>query len=401
MLLIDEVDRADEALEAVLLELLAEFQISMPEIGTFTAVSQPYVLLTSNNTRDLSSALKRRCLHLTLEYPGRERELDIIASKHTGPGRRRWCAAWSTSLHELRDLDLRKSPSISEAVDWARTLAVLNAETLDPALLSRTISVVLKYEKDVGTALCKVRALHDPNRGRAGRSPVRWGRTTTVTGSTSTATHGPRAAPRPRPRRPRRAPGTPARRPAAAPGRRPRTDEGAPPGRRRTAPAGTATTTAAAPPSTSASDVDETVLRFASVLRERGVRLSVAEVEDAARAVAAVGLTRRDPVRLALEAALVKEARDLPVFDELFELFFRLRPVTRRTGRARPRPRARRPAGHRASCTTSRCRSSPARSRRPGTPTTSRSTSGSTSTRRTWRRRTTCTRRRTRSTSRR
>ena len=174
VLLIDEVDRADEALEAVLLELLAEFQVSIPEIGTFGAVSQPYVLLTSNNTRDLSSALKRRCLHLTLEYPGRERELDILASKNTGLS-----AALSEGLvdivHELRGLDLRKSPSISEAVDWARTLAVLNAETLDAALLSRTISVVLKYEKDVGVALSKVRALQDPNRGH-GRAPARAGR---------------------------------------------------------------------------------------------------------------------------------------------------------------------------------------------------------------------------------
>ena len=177
VLLIDEVDRADEALEAVLLELLAEFQVSVPEIGTFTAVSQPYVLLTSNNTRDLSSALKRRCLHLTLEYPGRERELEIIASKDTGLDAA-LVSGLVDILHELRELDLRKSPSISEAVDWARTLAVLNADSLDPALLSRTISVVLKYEKDVGIALSKVRALHDPNReaGRgarpaAGRGP--------------------------------------------------------------------------------------------------------------------------------------------------------------------------------------------------------------------------------------
>jgi len=169
VLLIDEVDRADEALEAVLLELLAEFQISIPEIGTFLARSQPYVLLTSNNTRDLSSALKRRCLHLTLEYPGRQRELDIIESKNTGLAGA-LVEGLVDVLHELRALDLRKAPSISEAVDWARTLAVLNAETLDPALLSRTISVVLKYEKDVGTALSKVRALQDPNRrvGRAG-----------------------------------------------------------------------------------------------------------------------------------------------------------------------------------------------------------------------------------------
>ena len=172
VLLIDEVDRADEALEAVLLELLAEFQISIPEIGTFAARSQPYVLLTSNNTRDLSSALKRRCLHLTLEYPGRERELGIIESKNTGLSTA-LVSGLVDVLHDLRALDLRKAPSISEAVDWARTLAVLNAETLDPALLSRTISVVLKYEKDVGIAQSKLRALQDPNRrvGRGG-SPV-------------------------------------------------------------------------------------------------------------------------------------------------------------------------------------------------------------------------------------
>ncbi|CAA9339933.1 MAG: Carbon monoxide oxidation accessory protein CoxD [uncultured Frankineae bacterium] len=169
VLLIDEVDRADEALEAVLLELLAEFQVSVPEIGTFVAVSQPYVLLTSNNTRDLSSALKRRCLHLTLEYPDRSRELDIIASKDTGLDAA-LVSGLVDILHELRDLDLRKSPSISEAVDWARTLAVLNADRLDPELLARTISVVLKYEKDVGTALGKVRALQDPNRGGGRRA---------------------------------------------------------------------------------------------------------------------------------------------------------------------------------------------------------------------------------------
>ena len=172
VLLIDEVDRADEALEAVLLELLAEFQISVPEIGTFEAVSQPYVLLTSNNTRDLSSALKRRCLHLTLDYPGRDRELDIIASKNTGLPEA-LVSGLVDVLHELRELDLRKAPSISEAVDWARTLAVLGADTLDPALLSKTISVVLKYEKDVGTALSKVRALQDPNRHRGRTSPGR------------------------------------------------------------------------------------------------------------------------------------------------------------------------------------------------------------------------------------
>jgi MoxR-like ATPase len=169
VLLVDEVDRADEALEAVLLELLAEFQVSIPEIGTFAALSQPYVLLTSNNTRDLSSALKRRCLHLTLDYPDRDREIAILASKDTGL-KEALVGGLVDILHELRELDLRKAPSISEAVDWARTLAVLGADTLDPALLARTFSVVLKYEKDVDLALARVRALHDPNRRPAAHS---------------------------------------------------------------------------------------------------------------------------------------------------------------------------------------------------------------------------------------
>ena len=127
VLLIDEVDRADEALEAVLLELLSEFQISIPEIGTVRARHLPYVVLTSNNTRDLSAALKRRCLHLFLDYPGAERELAIIHSKDTG-----LAEALAIRLVEivrgLRELDLRKAPSISETIDWARTLAVLGVK---------------------------------------------------------------------------------------------------------------------------------------------------------------------------------------------------------------------------------------------------------------------------------
>src|SRR5690242_19027385 len=122
VLLIDEIDRADEALEAVLLELLGEYQVSVPELGTFTATHAPYVILTSNNTRDLAAALKRRCLHLFLDYPAAERELEIVRSMDTG-----LTEALAAQLVEvvrgLRELDLRKSPSISETIDWARTLA--------------------------------------------------------------------------------------------------------------------------------------------------------------------------------------------------------------------------------------------------------------------------------------
>jgi MoxR-like ATPase len=162
VLLIDEVDRADEALEAVLFEMLAENQVSVPEIGTFVARHPPCVILTSNNTRDLSAALKRRCLHLFLDYPSPERELEILRSKKTGlPD----AAAEHLVqiVRGLRGLDLRKAPSISETVDWARTLAVLGVEEISPAILADTVSVVAKYSRDVRRALDALPSLVDPN----------------------------------------------------------------------------------------------------------------------------------------------------------------------------------------------------------------------------------------------
>jgi MoxR-like ATPase len=162
VLLIDEVDRADEALEAVLLEMLAEYQVSVPEIGTFVARQPPCVILTSNNTRDLSAALKRRCLHLFLDYPSAERELEILRSKKTGlPD----AAAEHLVrvVRGLRGLDLRKAPSISETVDWARTLAVLGVAEIAPAVLADTVSVVVKYSRDVQRALDALPSLVDPN----------------------------------------------------------------------------------------------------------------------------------------------------------------------------------------------------------------------------------------------
>jgi len=162
VLLIDEVDRADEALEAVLLEMLAEYQVSVPEIGTFVARQPPWVILTSNNTRDLSAALKRRCLHLFLDYPSAERELEILRSKDTGLPE---AAAEHLVrvVRGLRELDLRKAPSISETVDWARTLAVLGVEEIAPAVLADTVSVVVKYARDVQRALDALPSLADPN----------------------------------------------------------------------------------------------------------------------------------------------------------------------------------------------------------------------------------------------
>jgi MoxR-like ATPase len=162
VLLIDEVDRADEALEAVLLELLAEYQVSIPEVGTFKAIHKPYVVLTSNNTRDLSAALKRRCLHLSLDYPDADRELAIIRSKNTGlPDA--LAQQLVTIVRGLRELELRKAPSISETIDWARTLAVLGVQDLTAEVLSHTANVVVKYERDLRRTTEALPRLVDPN----------------------------------------------------------------------------------------------------------------------------------------------------------------------------------------------------------------------------------------------
>jgi MoxR-like ATPase len=163
VLLIDEVDRADEALEAVFLECLGEYQVSVPEIGTYTAKVPPYVVLTSNNTRDLSAALKRRCLHLFLDYPDAERELEIVRSKETGLPEAA-ARLLVQVVRGLRELPLRKSPSISETIDWARTLAVLGVDELDADVLADTLNIVLKYERDMQRAADVLPSLVDPNR---------------------------------------------------------------------------------------------------------------------------------------------------------------------------------------------------------------------------------------------
>jgi MoxR-like ATPase len=162
VLLIDEVDRADEALEAVLLEVLGDYQVSVPELGTFKAHRVPLVILTSNNTRDLSAALKRRCLHLSLDYPDSARELAIITAADTGLAE----AAASVLVdvvRQLRELDLRKAPSISETIDWARTLAVLGATELTADLLASTANVAIKYDRDLRRTLEVLPGMVDPN----------------------------------------------------------------------------------------------------------------------------------------------------------------------------------------------------------------------------------------------
>lgn len=151
LLLIDEIDRADAEFEAFLLEILSDFQVSIPEIGTLTAVHHPWVVLTSNNTRDLSEALKRRCLYLSIGYPDLETELAIVRLRV--PDLAESTARQAVELvHQLRQLDLRKNPGVSETIDWARALVHLNAEGIDRQVLNNTLTVLLKYERDVAMA---------------------------------------------------------------------------------------------------------------------------------------------------------------------------------------------------------------------------------------------------------
>ncbi|MBI3159336.1 MAG: MoxR family ATPase [Chloroflexi bacterium] len=148
VLLIDEIDRADSEFEAFLLEILSEFQVSIPELGTIHARHIPLVVLTSNNTRELSEALKRRCLYLFIDYPSLEQELAVVRLKV--PGLAPLLARQAVQIvNRLRGLDLRKAPSISETLDWAKALLTLNARELDPHTLESTLSVLLKHEADL------------------------------------------------------------------------------------------------------------------------------------------------------------------------------------------------------------------------------------------------------------
>jgi MoxR-like ATPase len=151
VLLIDEIDRADAEFEAFLLEVLSDFQVSVPELGTLSAVHRPLVILTSNNTRELSEALKRRCLYLFIDYPSIEQELAVVRLKvpELSPKMARQAVEL---VHSLRSMDLRKSPSISETLDWAKTLVTLNAKNLEAGTVETTLSVLLKHESDLQRA---------------------------------------------------------------------------------------------------------------------------------------------------------------------------------------------------------------------------------------------------------
>jgi MoxR-like ATPase len=168
VLLIDEIDRSDVEFEAFLLEVLSDFQVTVPELGTIVAKHQPTVFLTSNNTRELSEALKRRCLYLYLDYPAIEAELDIVRLKV--PDLAPELARQAVELvHQLRQLDLKKSPSISETLDWAKALVKLNAKQLDEQTLENTMTVLLKHESDI-IRTKRALARHGPNGGRRKRN---------------------------------------------------------------------------------------------------------------------------------------------------------------------------------------------------------------------------------------
>ncbi len=158
VLLIDEIDKADEEFEAFLLELLSDFQVSIPELGTIRAVQPPVAVLTSNRTRELSEALRRRCLHLFIDFPGIEQERRIIELKVPGLDER-LAAEAARYVNALRKLDLRKPPSVAETLDWARALVRLGVSELNSDAVKATLGVLLKHEDDRAKAEGKAASL--------------------------------------------------------------------------------------------------------------------------------------------------------------------------------------------------------------------------------------------------
>lgn len=148
VLLVDEIDKSDDEFEAFLLEILSDFQVSIPEIGTIEATSVPFVFLTSNNTRELSEALQRRCLHLFISFPDEKLEREIVRTRVPDIAERlnRQLVAF---IHRVRQLDIKKLPSVSETIDWARTLVLLHADALDREMVRETLNTFLKTQEDI------------------------------------------------------------------------------------------------------------------------------------------------------------------------------------------------------------------------------------------------------------
>jgi MoxR-like ATPase len=158
VLLIDEVDKSDPEFEAFLLELLSDFQVSIPEIGTQKAKNIPFVVLTSNNYRDMSDALKRRCIHIYIDYPDRELEMRIVTIKIPGIAER-LAEQVVDAVRNIRNVDLKKKPCISETIDWARSLIALNVEDLTPDVLLETLNMLCKYRSDAQAVRLKAQEI--------------------------------------------------------------------------------------------------------------------------------------------------------------------------------------------------------------------------------------------------
>ncbi|WP_232680003.1 MoxR family ATPase [Nocardioides sp. R-C-SC26] len=156
VLLIDEVDKTDIEVEGLLLEVLSDFQVTIPELGTVTATRRPFVVLTSNASRELSEAVKRRCLYLHLDYPDADREREIVAS-HVPDLDDALARQLVATVSQLRELELKKAPSIAESVDWARTLVALEIKDLDPEAVAATLGVILKHQSDHERAVKELR----------------------------------------------------------------------------------------------------------------------------------------------------------------------------------------------------------------------------------------------------
>jgi MoxR-like ATPase len=155
VLLIDEIDKTDQEFEAMLLELLSDFQISIPELGRIEARTRPIVLLTSNNTRELTEALKRRCLYLWLDYPELEHELEIVRL-HSPDLNETVARKLVEIVQQVRELDLKKPPSIAESIDWARALILLGSTEIDSGTFRETMSVIVKHRTDLDTVAARV-----------------------------------------------------------------------------------------------------------------------------------------------------------------------------------------------------------------------------------------------------
>jgi MoxR-like ATPase len=166
VLLIDEIDKTDQEFEAMLLEVLSDFQISIPELGVIEARTRPVVVLTSNNSRELTEALKRRCLYLWLDYPGVEREIEIVRL-HAPELDETLARRLVEVVHMVRQLDLKKPPSIAESIDWARTLLLLGADDIDRSVLERTMSIIVKHRSDIDLVAERVGVKLGPQLGEA------------------------------------------------------------------------------------------------------------------------------------------------------------------------------------------------------------------------------------------